>query len=208
MHKSRETSVHKLPLVVISWVAVFFVGGCAKETPSVVQPSSSFSETLVVAGGCFWCVESDFEKLPSVGDVRSGYSGGASDNPTYRNHADHLEVVEVPYDPSRTSYRELLVYFLRHIDPLDAGGQFCDRGHSYTTAIFYQNNSERAAVEAVLADAEAELGEPLATVLLERQQFWLAEDYHQDYYKKNPIRYRYYRSGCGRDARVKAVWGK
>ena len=163
--------------------------------------------TLVVAGGCFWCVESDFEKLPYVGDVLSGYAGGASSSPTYRNHADHLEVAEIPYDNQAVSYRELVDFHLRHIDPLDAGGQFCDRGHSYTTAIFYQTPDEQVAAEAAVAEAESILGQKIVTRILPLDRFWIAEDYHQDYYKKNPIRYRYYRNGCGRDQRVAEIWG-
>ncbi|MEM7078621.1 MAG: peptide-methionine (S)-S-oxide reductase MsrA [Pseudomonadota bacterium] len=161
---------------------------------------------MVLAGGCFWCVESDFEKLASVGDVISGYAGGSSQSPTYRNHADHLEVVKVPYDANEVSYRELVDYFLRHIDPLDAGGQFCDRGYSYTTAIFYASDAEKAEAEAAIDAAEQALGTEIVTPLVPLTDFWRAEEYHQDYYKKNPVRYRYYRNGCGRDARVAAVW--
>lgn len=163
--------------------------------------------TAVFAGGCFWCVESDLEKLNGVGDVESGYSGGALPNPTYRNHEGHREVVQAPFDPDVISYRELTDYFLRHIDPLDGGGQFCDRGHAYTTAIYYADDAQKADAEAALADAEAELGKPLATKIEPLNKFWIAEDYHQDYYKKNPVRYRYYRTGCRRDARVEQVWG-
>lgn len=171
-------------------------------------PEAPYTETAVFAGGCFWCVESDLEKLDGVGDVVSGYAGGASQNPTYKNHKGHLEVVRAPYDPDVISYRELVDYFLRHIDPLDDGGQFCDRGFSYTTAILYQNADQYEDAEAAKAAAEAELGETIVTVIRELDRFWIAEDYHQDYYKKNPIRYKLYRTGCGRDRRVAQVWGK
>jgi peptide-methionine (S)-S-oxide reductase len=163
--------------------------------------------SAVFAGGCFWCVESDFDKLPGVKATVSGYTGGASQNPTYRNHDGHLEAVEVTYDPNVVSYRQLADYFLRHIDPLDDGGQFCDRGRSYTTAIFAGSPEERAAAEAALAEGEKVLNRDIVTPVRDRAPFWIAEDYHQDYYLKNPSRYRYYRSACGRDARVKAVWG-
>ena len=163
--------------------------------------------TAVFAGGCFWCMESDFEKVDGVGDVVSGYAGGESQNPTYRDHEGHLEVVRVPYDPSTVSYRELVDYFFRHVDPLDDGGQFCDRGYSYTTAVFYQNAEEFAEATAAKATAEAELGEPVVTPIRELDRFWVAEDYHQDYYKKNPLRYKLYRTSCGRDRRVGQVWG-
>ncbi|MEM7218706.1 MAG: peptide-methionine (S)-S-oxide reductase MsrA [Pseudomonadota bacterium] len=205
--------------------ALLMLTGCAEESPDTaavpsntqaaqsVAPAAAdgdlnLSATLVLAGGCFWCVESDLEKLAGVGDVRAGYSGGRSNNPTYRSHADHLEVVEAPYDPDVISYAELVTYFLRHIDPLDGGGQFCDRGHSYTTAIFFDGRAEREAAEAAVAKAEAELGARIVTPVRERQHFWLAEDYHQDYYQKNPLRYGYYRKSCGRDARVAQVWGQ
>ena len=163
--------------------------------------------TAVFAGGCFWCIESDFEKVDGVGDVVSGYAGGESQNPTYRDHEGHLEVVRVPYDPATVSYRELVDYFFRHVDPLDDGGQFCDRGYSYTTAVFYQNAEEFTEAAAAKAAAEAELGEPVVTPIRELDRFWVAEDYHQDYYKKNPLRYKLYRTSCGRDRRVRQVWG-
>ncbi len=163
--------------------------------------------SAVFAGGCFWCVESDFDKLPGVKATVSGYTGGALENPTYRNHEGHVEAVEVTYDPATVSYRQLADYFLRHIDPLDNGGQFCDRGESYRTAIFAANPEEKSAAAAAIADGEKILKKNIVTPVRERAHFWVAEDYHQDYYIKNPNRYRYYRSACGRDARVKAVWG-
>lgn len=164
--------------------------------------------TAVFAGGCFWCVESDFEKLAGVRTAVSGYSGGDLQNPTYGDHDGHLEAVEVTYDPAIVSYRQLVDYLLRHIDPLDAGGQFCDRGHSYTSAIFVANDEERADAQAAVADAEKVLGEKIVTPILNRGAFWIAEEYHQDYYKKNALRYHYYRNACGRDRRVRNVWGE
>ncbi len=190
---------------------VFAVTACqgpeASEA-SAQQSNTSTESSVVLAGGCFWCVESDFEKLDGVGDAISGYAGGSSQSPTYENHADHLEVVRVPYNADTVSYRKLVDYFLRHIDPLDADGQFCDRGHSYTTAIFYASDAEKAAALAAIEQAEEVLGKKVVTRVLALDQFWRAEEYHQDYYKKNPIRYRYYRNGCGRDRRVADVWGK
>lgn len=163
--------------------------------------------TAVFAGGCFWCVEADFDKLEGVSDVVSGYSGGLKRNPTYDAHDGHIEAVQVTYDPSIVSYRGLVDYHLRHIDPLDAGGQFCDRGHSYTTAIFAADANEWEAAKTAVADAEAVLKKKIVTPILDRGDFWLAEGYHQDYSTKNSLRYKYYRSACGRDARVKKVWG-
>lgn len=174
---------------------------------SVTPAAGKGLATAVFAGGCFWCIESDFEKLEGVRDVVSGYAGGSLKNPTYENHEGHLEAVQVTYDPAAISYRALVDYHLRHIDPLDDGGQFCDRGHSYTTAIFVADAQERAAAEASVADAGKALGKNVLTPILDRTDFWLAENYHQDYYKKNPLRYKYYRTACGRDGRVKKVWG-
>lgn len=174
---------------------------------SVTPAAGKGLATAVFAGGCFWCIESDFEKLEGVRDAVSGYAGGSLRNPTYENHEGHLEAVQVTYDPAAISYRALVDYHLRHIDPLDDGGQFCDRGHSYTTAIFVADAQERAAAEASVADAGKALGKNVLTPILDRTDFWLAENYHQDYYKKNPLRYKYYRTACGRDGRVKKVWG-
>ncbi len=182
---------------------------CAEDAAAPeTEPSPSLPhETAVFAGGCFWCVESDLEKLEGVGDVVSGYAGGDLQNPTYRNHEGHLEVVRAPFDPSVISFRELTDYFLRHIDPFDDGGQFCDRGYAYTTAIFYQDAQQKAAAEAAVAAAEEELGREIVTPVRALDRFWRAEDYHQDYYKNNSVRYKFYRTGCGRDRRVNAVWG-
>lgn len=190
-------------------VALFAISAsaCAEDAVAPKTPLSGQFETAVFAGGCFWCVEADLEKLDGVGDVVSGYAGGTLQSPTYRNHGRHLEVVRAPYDPSIISFRELTDYFLRHIDPLDAGGQFCDRGNSYTTAVFYQNEQQKADAEAAVADAETALGQKIVTPVRSLDQFWVAEDYHQDYYVKNPARYKLYRAGCGRDRRVRAVWG-
>lgn len=160
------------------------------------------------AGGCFWCVESDFEKLEGVGDVVSGYTGGELQNPTYRHHDGHIEATRIPYDPALITYRELVDYLFRHIDPLDAGGQFCDRGHSYTTAIFYASAEEKEIAEAAKEAAADKLGAPIVTDIREFDRFWIAEDYHQDYYKKNPLRYKFYRTSCGRDRRIEAIWGE
>lgn len=160
----------------------------------------------VFAGGCFWCVESDFEHLEGVVEAESGYAGGELENPTYRNHEGHVEAVRVIYDPSRVSYEQLLRHFWRHHDPLDAGGQFCDRGPSYRSAIFV-TPAQRADAEASLAETRRILGREIATPIRPLGRFWRAEEYHQDYYEKNPVPYRFYRWRCGRDQRVREVWG-
>ncbi len=168
--------------------------------------------SAIYAGGCFWCIEADFEKLDGVIEAISGYSGGALENPTYEQvsytKTGHYEVVKVIYDPEKISYRQLTDYFFRHIDPFDAKGQFCDKGSSYLSAVFVDNEQERAIAENVKQQGETLLGKKFVTPILDRAIFWPAEDYHQDYYKKNPRRYKFYRTSCGRDARVRRIWGK
>ena len=179
---------------------------------------------LTVAGGCFWCVESDFESVPGVKDVVSGYTGGKSKNPTYKQvsagGSGHYEAVQIHYDPARVSLETLLQKFVRSVDVTDAGGQFCDRGNSYRTAIFVSNTAEKDVAERVKAEAEAVLGRKIVTPILNASAFWEAEDYHQDYYKgskvvltrfgpvKQSTAYKKYRDACGRDQRVKQLWGK
>lgn len=164
------------------------------------------------AGGCFWCVESDFEKVDGVVEVLSGYTGGDLENPTYEQvssgSTDHLEAVQVVYDPGKISYTELLDVFWRHVDPTDAGGQFVDRGPQYRTAIFYETEAERQQAEASRAalDRSGRFARPLVTEIRRLDRFYAAEAYHQDYYKKNPGRYGCYRSGSGRDQFIRKVW--
>jgi len=167
------------------------------------------TQTAIFAGGCFWCVESDFDHVPGVISTTSGYIGGSNDHPTYENHtaAGHREAVKIEFDDNKTSYAKLLDAFWHSVDPTDAGGQFCDRGHSYTTAIYAVNKDQLTEAEKSKAAIETELKKPIATEIVMAPTFWPAEDYHQNYYKKNPIRYRYYRYACGRDARVEEVWG-
>jgi peptide-methionine (S)-S-oxide reductase len=185
--------------------------------------SHAATERAIVAGGCFWCVEADFEKVPGVRSVVSGYTGGTVENPTYKQvvagGTGHYEAVEITFDTTKISYDEVLRLFLRSVDPLDAGGQFCDRGDSYRTAIFVSNPAQKVAAEAALAEASATLGQQVVTPVLSAGAFYEAEDYHQDYYKSSDIiltragpkrkknAYIFYRESCGRDARVKAVWG-
>lgn len=169
----------------------------------------------VLAGGCFWCVEHDLEPLPGVIDVVSGYAGGGRPSPNYQNYnradADHpvphIEVVEVVYDPEVLSREALLDAFLRRIDPTDGGGQFCDRGPGYRPAIFVADAAERQAAEAQLAAVSQALGVETHVAVLDAAPFWPAEDYHQDYAVNNPLKYQYYRWNCGRDRRVREVWG-
>ena len=162
----------------------------------------------IFAGGCFWCIEKDFEHVDGVKEVVSGYTGGTLKNPTYRNHTGHREAVKITYDDTKVSYEELLDTFWRTVDPTDAGGQFCDRGHAYSTAIYYRNESERKLAVATKKKAADDLKTELATPIV-AASFWTdSEGYHQNYYKKNPVRYGYYRTACGRNARVKSLWDK
>lgn len=168
--------------------------------------------TAIFAGGCFWCMEPPFDALAGVTETISGFTGGQRANPSYKEVSSggtgHVEAIRISYDPTRVSYRQLLDVYWRNIDPLDAGGQFCDRGHEYTAAIFYRNDEERKLAEESKAEVENLLGRTVSTVIRPATPFYAAEDYHQDYYRKNPLRYKYYRFSCGRDQRLEELWGK
>jgi len=176
------------------------------------QRAPSLRETAVFAGGCFWCTESDFEKVPGVIGAVSGFSGGTLRNPTYKQVSaggtGHYEAVRVTFDPSKVTYRQLARYFFRTVDPTDAGGQFCDRRDSYRTAIFVADSTQREAAEAEKQAAAEALRRPVATLILPAGPFWPAGSYHQDYYRKHDLQYHFYRSRCGRDARLAELWGK
>ncbi len=170
--------------------------------------------SAVFAGGCFWCTESDFEKLDGVISATSGYIGGDLKNPTYKQVSSggsgHTEAVEVVFDDKTISYAELVTYFWTTIDPTDGDGQFCDRGQQYRSEIFYRNQQQRKIAEEskrALA-ASGLLKQPIVTAITAAKTFYKAEDYHQDYYLKNPLRYNYYRWGCGRDKRLADLWGE
>ncbi len=203
----------------IALLAILFTVVVAPRTILAQQ-----TETILVAGGCFWCVEADFEKVPGVIEAVSGFAGGTVENPSYRQvvrgGTGHLEVVEITYDPTQVSQDRLFDLFFRSIDPTDDGGQFCDRGDTYRTAIFVDSDSARQAAEAAKARAQAELGQPIVTPIREDAPFYPAEAYHQDYYKQNAViltrfgpkrkseAYKAYRDACGRDAQVEALWGE
>ena len=171
-------------------------------------------EVAIFAGGCFWCVESDFDKVPGVVRTISGYTGGALPNPTYKQVSaggtGHLEAVQIFYDPKQVAYEMLVEIFWRSVDPTDGGGQFCDRGESYETAIFANSPEQKQQAEAskgTLGRAGV-LKQPIVTPIQAAGPFYPAEEYHQDYYNKNPLRYWFYRSRCGRDSRVEELWGE
>jgi peptide-methionine (S)-S-oxide reductase len=172
-------------------------------------------KVLILAGGCFWCMEPPFEALQGQGviSVTSGYSGGTPTKPTYedvsKGGTGHREVIEVKYDSSKITLEKLLEVFWKTVDPLDSKGQFCDKGEQYTSAIYYSTDEEKKIAEKTMAAVKEKLKNqgPVATALLPAKPFYPAEDYHQDYYKKNPLRYKFYRTSCGRDDRLKKVWG-
>lgn len=181
------------------------------------------TQTLTVAGGCFWCVEADFEKVPGVIEAVSGFTGGDIVDPTYKQvtagGTGHLEAVQITFDPAQISREQLLTLFMRSIDPTDAGGQFCDRGHSYTTAIFAETPAETTLAKRVISEAQSELGQSIVTPVLDSGPFYPADAYHQDFYKSSKIiftrfgpkrrseAYKSYREACKRDERVRALWG-
>jgi peptide-methionine (S)-S-oxide reductase len=176
-------------------------------------PTQAETAEAIFAGGCFWCVESDFEKQPGVISAVSGYIGGELKNPDYKSvsqgSSGHYEAVRINYDPQVVSYQQLLDVFWRNIDPLDDLGQFCDKGSSYRSAVFVVDATQRKLAEQSRDQVQTTLGQdsPVVTPILAASTFYTAEDYHQDYYKKNPRRYQYYRWGCGRDQRLEALWG-
>ncbi|MEM8878444.1 MAG: peptide-methionine (S)-S-oxide reductase MsrA [Pseudomonadota bacterium] len=187
------------------------------------SPALAATEKLTVAGGCFWCVESDFESVPGVSEVVSGYTGGNVSDPSYRQVVQggtgHFEAVEIYFNPQQISRQQLLSMFIRSVDPTDAGGQFCDRGDSYKTAIFVSDDTERGLAEGVVAEAEKQLGQKIVTPILNVGAFYQAEEFHQNYYKSQSLTltrfgpltrsqaYKRYRKACGRDARVIQLWG-
>jgi len=166
------------------------------------------SKTATFAGGCFWCMESDFEKIPGVIDAVSGYAGGGGENPTYEDYGEkgHIEAIQVIYNPALIDYNELLENFWINIDSLDDGGQFCDRGHSYTTAIFYSDTEQKNLAEKSKEKVAEVLGEKIVTPILKLDKFYTAEDYHQNYHNKHSLKYKAYRYACRRDARLKELW--
>ena len=178
---------------------------------ALTAAAQAATATAVFAGGCFWCTESDFEKLPGVVAAESGYTGGKTANPTYEavsaGHTGHTEAVRVTYDPAKVSYAQLVEFFWRTIDPTEKDRQFCDVGDQYRSGIYWGSDAERQVAEASLAKLkESGRFKTIYTEVKKADPFYVAEDYHQDYYKKNSVRYSYYRFSCGRDAQIKRVW--
>jgi peptide-methionine (S)-S-oxide reductase len=200
--------------------AAALVGGAVAVTPAAAQspgggaPAGRPLAVATFAAGCFWCTEADFEKVPGVVDAVSGYTGGQVANPTYQQvsggRTGHREAVQVRYDPARVSYMQLLDVYWRNVDPVDGRGQFCDRGEQYTPAIFVATDQERRLAEESKRTLErsGRVRGKIATAILAAGPFYRAEEYHQSYYKKNPLRYRFYRATCGRDRRLRELWGE
>lgn len=187
--------------------------------PALAQqaaPSGAPQDLAVAtfAGGCFWCMEPPYDKLDGIVSTVSGYMGGKTPNPTYKQvtagGTGHAEVLQVTYDPKKVNYQKLLDVFWRNIDPYDKNGQFCDKGDSYRSGIFYHNDEQKTLAEASKANIQktGPLSKPVATEVTAASTFTKAEEYHQDYYQKNPIQYYFYRNGCGRDAKLDQLWGK
>lgn len=203
---TRLLRFHPLSLCVLAAI------GLASPTLQAQTSQSQSSSEATFAGGCFWCMEPPYDHQPGVSATISGYIGGELDNPSYedisRGGTGHAEVVQVEYDADQISYAQLLEIFWRNIDPFAVDRQFCDVGDQYRSAIFYHDEEQRALAEASKAEMEARFDRDIATQIVPATTFWAAEEYHQDYYQKNPVRYKFYRFSCGRDDRLEEVWGE
>jgi len=220
MIETHATPRHRPQRLVLTGVLLMLAAmtACAQSssTPATATPAAKATKptntaVAIFAGGCFWCMEPPFDKLPGVLSTTSGYTGGRVANPTYEQvsagGSGHAEVVQVQYDPRKVSYATLLDVFWRNIDPLAVDRQFCDSGDQYRSAIFTTDAQQARLAEASKRKVQARFKQPIATQLVAATRFYAAESYHQDYYKKNPVRYKFYRSSCGRDQRLKQVWG-
>jgi peptide-methionine (S)-S-oxide reductase len=213
----RSNGICKMPLT-RWWFAALLAASAATFTPAFTQTSGGGTQpqlaTATFAGGCFWCMESPFDKLEGVVSVTVGYSGGGKANPTYEQvsagSTGHAEAVQLKYEPAKIGYAKLLDVFWHNVDPVTPTAQFCDHGHQYRSAIFYHDEEQKRLAEA----SKAELGksgrfkQPIVTEIVPASTFWPAEDYHQHYYMKNPLRYKFYRTACGRDRRLEELWGR
>ena len=193
-----------------SLMIAFAAAVVALATPAAAQQL----ETATFASGCFWCTESDFDKVDGVVETTSGYLGGKTENPTYKEvsagNTGHTEAVQLKYDPTKVTYQQLLDVYWRNVDPFDKGGQFCDRGDQYRPGIFFHSDEQKRLAEESKAALEksGQFKDPIVVEITPASKFTAAEEYHQDYAKRNPIQYLIYRHGCGRDARLSAIWGK
>ncbi|HVV60414.1 MAG TPA: peptide-methionine (S)-S-oxide reductase MsrA [Pseudolabrys sp.] len=192
-------------------IGLCFVFGLSGLAAAQTQPAPGQTAVATFAGGCFWCTEADFDKVKGVISTTSGYTGGHVANPTYEQVSaggtGHAESVEVVFDPSKVSYEQLLTYYWHHVDPTVKDRQFCDVGHQYRTAIFVHGDEQRRLAEESKKKVEAELKKPVYTEIVAAGPFYKAEEYHQDFYLKNPVKYKFYRWNCGRDQRLEQIWG-
>ena len=199
-------------LLAVGAALIFCANAGHAQTPKQAAPAASAKATF--AGGCFWCMEQPYDVLPGVISTTSGYIGGQKKNPTYEEistgRTGHTEAVQVVYDPKKVTYEKLLEVFWRNIDPTVKNQQFCDHGSQYRSGIFYHDDEQKRLADASKAtlDRTKPFSQPIVTEITRATEFYPAEDYHQNYYIKNPVRYKYYRSGCGRDNRLKQLWGK
>jgi peptide-methionine (S)-S-oxide reductase len=206
----------KRATLIVAALAALGLGGAlaADERTQLAPEPAAGLAVATFAGGCFWCMEPPFDKLDGVVSTTSGYTGGKTVGPTYKEVSSggtgQAEAVRVVYDPNKVEYKKLVDVFWKNVDPLDAHGQFCDKGDQYRPAIFTHNDEQKQVAEASKAAlaASGRFKQPIVVSVEPAREFWVAEDYHQDYYQKNPVKYQYYRWGCGRDARLEAVWGK
>lgn len=204
----------KILFTAIALIAAFLILGIQAGrafVPEEAAEKATRTETAVFAGGCFWCMEAEFDQTSGVTDVMSGFMGGAAENAKYYDVASgetgHIEVVEVKFDPAVVSYEDLLKIFWSNVDPTDAEGQFCDKGSQYAAGIFYFGDKQKEAAEKSLQTVEEKLGQKVVAFIREAMPFYPAEEYHQEYYKKNALQYMLYKKGCGREKRLEEVWG-
>ena len=206
--KMRSEKRFKTLSLCLAAALIFFAGGSAR-AQTAPAPGKAVA---IFAAGCFWCVESDFDKVDGVTSTTSGYTGGKEANPTYNQVSagatGHTEAVEISYDPSKVSYQKLLDHFWRNVDPFAKDRQFCDSGKQYRSAIFYRNEDEKRLAEESKKAVEAKFSKKVETEIVPASAFTAAEDYHQDFYLKNPAKYKFYRWNCGRDQRLEQLWGK
>jgi peptide-methionine (S)-S-oxide reductase len=218
----QETTVPRFKQLLLTLACSLLLFGCsnaqslADNSTAPASPTTPIANpsTAIFAGGCFWCMEKPFDELPGVIATTSGYTGGTKVNPTYREvssgNTGHTEAVQVTYDPKQVTYDKLLSVFWKNIDPLDAQGQFCDKGSQYRSAIFYADNTQKQLAETSKTEIQTakKFTQPIATEVTQAGTFYPAEDYHQNYYKTNAVKYKFYRYSCGRDQRLNAVWGE
>ena len=203
-----------LRLLATAFCAAVLAATAVAQTEAPKAEADRKLEVATFASGCFWCTESDFDKVKGVVETTSGYMGGTTPDPTYEQVSTgttgHAEVLQLKYDPTEVTYEELLDVYWRNVDPLDGGGQFCDRGSQYRPAIFYHTEEQKRLAETSKTTLEesGRFDQPIAVEITTASTFTPAEDYHQDFYLRNPVRYTFYRIGCGRDARLEALWGK